>query len=465
MPDLRRPSLRLSVGLAVVVVGLVEIQSLVQTLEGQARLREREARVQRESLALARPRITAALLPGGPEAWAAAVREGLRVPRVQEAEVFAPDARLLVREPAGGAPVAHWPNAAERRALRAGSIVSAGPFLGGASRLLLYAELPSGGETVVLRLAAAVPDLVEDLRGRRTLFYGHGLALLALLVAGALALFPSKDAEAAPGAGALGAYEAAIERFGERDRITLQRHAAERRRLEETVRDAEALARAGELTAAIVHEIRNGLGTILGYARMVEREAGSGPPAEAGRAIREECETLETVTRRFMDFLRQDALRLEPFDPGRALSRVVGRESRSRPGTEVSLRAVEVPPIEGDEELLERAFENLVRNALEAAGPEGHVVVSVEPDGEGARIVVADDGPGLLLDPGEAPRPFHTTKPGGLGLGLPMAYKIVRLHGGRVEFEPRAPRGLAVVVTLPPRPPSAEAVVTEGSNS
>ena len=79
MPDLRRPSLRLSVGLAVVVVGLVEIQSLVQTLEGQARLREREVRVQRESLALARPRITAALLPGGPQPVASDRRAAQRV--------------------------------------------------------------------------------------------------------------------------------------------------------------------------------------------------------------------------------------------------------------------------------------------------------------------------------------------------------------------------------------------------
>jgi hypothetical protein len=92
--------------------------------------------------------------------------------------------------------------------------------------------------------------------------------------------------------------------------------------------------------------------------------------------------------------------------------------------------------LEGDEELLERAFENLVRNAREAAGTGGHVVLQASRAGEEATLTVADDGPGLSADELGALRPFRTTKAGGLGLGLPLALKIVKLHGAATEPGP-----------------------------
>jgi signal transduction histidine kinase len=52
-------------------------------------------------------------------------------------------------------------------------------------------------------------------------------------------------------------------------------------------------------------------------------------------------------------------------------------------------------------------------------------------------------------------RPFFTSKAGGLGLGLPIALKIVRLHGGSLELADRTPRGLSVTVRLPTEPSSA----------
>jgi two-component system sensor histidine kinase PilS (NtrC family) len=108
------------------------------------------------------------------------------------------------------------------------------------------------------------------------------------------------------------------------------RHEAERRRMEEAIRESEALARAGELTAGIAHEVRNGLGTIVGYARMLERSSLPEDPAAAARSIREECETLETVVRRFADFVKLERLQLGEADLARLLARVVAREARAR---------------------------------------------------------------------------------------------------------------------------------------
>jgi signal transduction histidine kinase len=150
-----------------------------------------------------------------------------------------------------------------------------------------------------------------------------------------------------------------------------------------------------------------------------------------------------------MEFAKDDALRPDAFDLGRMLSRVAAREGLGHPGTTVGLPRAEAGSIEADEDLLERAFENLVRNALDAAGPSGHVWIEAERTADTVVVTVADDGPGMPLDVRASLRPFFTTKSGGLGLGLPLAYKIVRLHGGELLLSERVPRGLAVQVRLP----------------
>ncbi len=317
-------------------------------------------------------------------------------------------------------------------------------------RALVYLPIRGAGEGASLRLAAPAPDLEEELRERQQVFLGHLASLAALALAAALVLLPRDQEPAAPPVGALNAYEQAMERLRDRGEEMTARHEAERQRMEEAIREKEALARAGELTAGIAHEVRNGLGTIVGYARLLERSALPEDPAAAARSIREECETLETVVRRFTDFVKLERLRLDEADLARLIARVVAREARAREEVRTRLCGLDAPlVVRADEELLERAFENLVRNAVEAAAAGGrHVEVSArEADGL-VEVQIDDDGPGLAPDhPGEI-RPFYTTRPGGLGLGLPLARKIVLLHGGTLDLVGRAPAGVRVEVRL-----------------
>ena len=62
-------------------------------------------------------------------------------------------------------------------------------------------------------------------------------------------------------------------------------------------------------------------------------------------------------------------------------------------------------------------------------------------------VTIADDGPGFRDDAGV--KPFSSTKPGGLGLGLPITLKIVSLHGGDLLLARRSPRGASATVRLP----------------
>jgi len=436
------------VGLAVLALGLVEVLTLVQTVRSQARDRARVLGAAAQGMAAARHGLEGALRPGGRQAWEQAAEEGLRATRAAEAEVFDASGQRLLAQP-GNAPVEHWPSEGELARLRAGEVVTVGPIAGDSARVLSYATFLSGEVPVTVRVAHAVPDLVEAMHEHRQLVVGHVAALLIVLVAGGIALFPSRSASGQAPQRALDAYEAAMTRLRDEGQARTQRHDAERRRLEELFKDREAMARAGELTAGIVHEVRNGLGTIVGYARLVEQAEALPAAREAGVGIRAECETLETVIRRFMEFMKEETLNVEAFDLGRMLSRVAARESRSGPGGEVTLARGDLGTLSGDEALLERAFENLVRNAREAAGPGGHVWIDVSRAESCAVIAISDDGPGLSAVAQEKVRPFFTTKAGGLGLGLPLALKIVRLHGGDLAFANRSPRGLRVEVRVP----------------
>ncbi len=442
--------MRLGVALTLALVGLFEVLSLLQGVRSVRRLRARVAHEAEQRVEAARPGLDAVLAFGGPRAWDLAAQAALSRGLASEVEVLEAGGKVLFSRPTV-APVAHVLSPEQRKHLAAGRTLSVVAQEGPAVRALVYLPVPGAGNGVSLRLAAPAPDLEEELQERQRVFLGHLASLAALALAAALVLLPREPEPPAPPEGALNAYEQAMEQLRDQGEEMSARHEAERRRMEEAIREKEALVRAGELTAGIAHEVRNGLGTIVGYARLLERASLPEDPAAAARSIREECETLETVVRRFTDFVKLERLQLGETDLARLLARVVAREARARDEVRTRLVGLDAPiVVRADEELLERAFENVVRNAVEAAAAGGrHVEVSARESDGHAEVRVEDDGPGLAPDhPGEI-RPFYSTRPGGLGLGLPLARKIVLLHGGTLDLAGRAPAGVRVEVRLP----------------
>jgi signal transduction histidine kinase len=122
---------------------------------------------------------------------------------------------------------------------------------------------------------------------------------------------------------------------------------------------------------------------------------------------------------------------------------VLGGKARAR-GVRVSMRVADgLPAIEGFGGELNQVWANLIANAIEAAPPSGQVEVTAEARDDAVVVGVVDDGPGVP----EAIRekifdPFFTTKPQGegTGLGLDIARRLVREHGGRIEVESRPGR-------------------------
>jgi signal transduction histidine kinase len=440
--------MRLGVALALAVVGLFEVLSVVQGVRSVRRLRTRVAHEAERRVEESRPGLDAVLAPGGPVAWDLAAQAALSRGLASEVEVLDAEGKVLFSRPTI-APVAHLLRPDQRKNLAAGRTLCVVAQDGPVVRVLVY--LPVAGAGLSFRLAVPAPDLEEELRERQQVFVGHLVSLGGLALAAALVLLPREPEPSRPPEGALNAYEQAMEQLRDRGEQMTARHDAERRGLEEAIREKEALARAGELTAGIAHEVRNGLGTIMGYARMLERSSLPEDPAAAARSIREECETLETVVRRFTDFVKLEKLQLGEADLARLIGRVVAREARAREEVRTRLVGLDTPLlIRADEELLERAFENVVRNAVEAASAGGrHVEVKAQESDGRVEVLVEDDGPGLAPDHPGAIHPFYTTRPGGLGLGLPLARKILLLHGGTLELARRAPNGARVAIRLP----------------
>lgn len=449
MVELPRSSLRTGVVLALALVALFEVVSVLQGVRSVRRLQARVVQDVEQRVGQARPRLEAALARGGPTAWNETAILALELGLASEVEVLDRSGHSLFARPAA-APVARALRPEQfARVVRGGTltlVAQEGPL----ARALCFLPLPADGPDRVLRLAAAAGDLEDELRERQQLFLGNAAALVALAVAG-LFVLRRAGLPAAHQDGALHAYEQALERLRDLGERAETRHAEERRRMEDALREREAMARAGELTAGIAHEVRNGLGTIVGYARLLEHAGLPEDPTASARAIREECETLETVVRRFTDFVRLEELHLAPTDLAPLLERVVAREQRAHEGVLATLHGLASPLVTAaDEELLERALENLVRNAVEAASVGGgHVEILAGRAGDSVEILIEDDGPGLAPDHPSQIRPFYTTRPGGLGLGLPLARKIVLLHGGELSLENRHPQGARVTLALP----------------
>jgi signal transduction histidine kinase len=447
---MQRGPVRAGILLALAIVALAQVFDLLQGVRSVRRLQARVRADAEQRVGDLRARLDPVVTRGGRAAWDEAASLAIAAGVAAEVEVLDASGRTVYVRPAP-APVAYRLRPDQRQAISSGGSVTVAVQEGTVVRTLSYLPLPAE-PGLVLRLAAPAADLQDEVHERRQVFLAQLTSLVVLALAFLLVARGAAPVPAAARAGALDVYEQAMERLRDHGEQVEARHEVERRRLSDALHEQEAMARAGELTAGIVHEVRNGLGTILGYARLIERAGLGDDDASAARSIREECETLETVVRRFADFVKLERLRPAPVDLARLVSRVAGRERRGHERVDVRLETQgELPAAQADEELLERAVENVLRNAVAAASEGGgHVRVSVERVAGGAlEIRVEDDGPGLAPGHTGEIRPFQSTKPGGLGLGLPLARKIMRLHGGDLALAPASPGGVAVTLSLP----------------
>jgi len=164
------------------------------------------------------------------------------------------------------------------------------------------------------------------------------------------------------------------------------------------------------------------------------------------QSAEKEAALLLAAIERLLAFARPVELNAEPVD----LKELVTEQARQLAdhAPDVAFR-VEGPRvmIDGDRVLLARAFENLLRNALDAVRQKGSGSVAVTMAAPPPTVTIADDGVGF--DPAETARlflPFQSNKPNGFGMGLPLAKKIVLHHGGTLRLQGEPGKGAVATV-------------------
>ena len=241
---------------------------------------------------------------------------------------------------------------------------------------------------------------------------------------------------------------------------TAEQLAAANRSLEEAeahVRRTDRLAALGQLTAGLAHELRNPLGTMKTSAEMLLRSvpAENTVAHEMASYVSEEVDRTNSLITRFLDFARPQHLRKAMEDENAMLDRAVARFEREGNRLPVFKNfAPEIPPIPLDNELMERVILNLLANAAQASGAGGVITIKTklaEVAGKSmVELSVIDRGSGIAAKNLETIfNPFFTTKPDGVGLGLPICSKIVTEHEGQITVESTEGEGSVFRIYLP----------------
>jgi signal transduction histidine kinase len=260
-------------------------------------------------------------------------------------------------------------------------------------------------------------------------------------------------------------------------RLLLRRGERRARAAERRARDAERMAELGAMTGGLAHEIKNPLSTVgLNAQLLAEGLADSSlSPEEKQRlgrrleSLRREVDRLRDILTDFLEFAGRIKLDPQPGDLVRIVDEVCDFFLPQCEQAGIVLRC-DLPkePVELriDERLFKQALLNLMINAVQAmsrrdrpgavhadrAGARDlrELIVRVLPRASEVDVAVADTGPGIEPQRQEEIfRPYVSGRPGGTGLGLPIARRIVEEHGGTLSVNSEVGKGSEFIISLP----------------
>jgi signal transduction histidine kinase len=240
--------------------------------------------------------------------------------------------------------------------------------------------------------------------------------------------------------------------------------AAQKEKLVQT----ERVAAWRELARRLAHELRNPLFPMQITLENLQRARQLSPAqfqevfAEGTATLKAELANLNSIVGRFSDFSKMPAPQFTRVNLNETLRNAVrifepqftavGKPSIT---TEYFLTE-SLPEIDADPELLHRAFQNLVLNALDAMPAGGTLTLRTSDRDDNVRIELSDTGKGLT--PEECSRlftPYYTTKQLGTGLGLAIVQSVISDHHGTISVSSEEERGATFRIDLPKRQQNA----------
>ncbi len=230
-----------------------------------------------------------------------------------------------------------------------------------------------------------------------------------------------------------------------------------------------------EIAANMSHEIRNPLVAIKTFSQLLpERYTDPEFRQEFSQIVSHEVDRLNSIIQQINTFANLPAPVFEPVD-----IRDVIRKGIEQARTRIPLDGVDVrthldipsPLIHGDKHALTEAVAHVVRNAIEAlkGSPDPYIDITLTPaplpeSNGGVEITIRDNGPGM--PPAIRQNAFSlfcTTKPSGMGLGLPIVQRTIYDHNGQVQIDSTA-RGTCISMVIPREPKHAEVIIETSAN-
>ena len=239
------------------------------------------------------------------------------------------------------------------------------------------------------------------------------------------------------------------------------RHLAGIVEMERQLEKAERLSSLGQLAAGVAHEVRNPLNAISIAAQRLKRDyVPSDPQKEIdfqnlSGVIKDEIKRLDGIIEEFLNFSKSRRLEFSKFSITEILQKIVNLMQE-----EASTRRIKIETtwhyapavISMDVNKLQQVFINLIKNAMESiTEAEGKIHIAVEKEGKNHIVVkISDTGCGMTSEEIEKIfSPEYTTKEKGVGLGIPLAFEIIRGHGGDIRVISRKSKGTTFEVILP----------------
>jgi len=213
----------------------------------------------------------------------------------------------------------------------------------------------------------------------------------------------------------------------------------------------EKLSSIGQISAGLAHELKNPVTTL----KMLFQAFREQPEMteEDIEVINGEIEKIDGILTRFLSFVKQKDMNPAPVHIGTLIEHVLDLASfdlRSQGITVHRDIPEHLPPVRADGALLEQVFLNLLLNAIEAMPGGGEIKITGRTKNGFVEVMIWDRGKGIPPDiKARVFEPFFTTKSNGTGLGLTIAYNIIKEHSGRLFFESDEDNGTVFTVRLP----------------
>jgi PAS domain S-box-containing protein len=214
------------------------------------------------------------------------------------------------------------------------------------------------------------------------------------------------------------------------------------------------------LAAGVAHELGNPLNSLTIHLQLINRKLKrlkaskeTDALAESIRICEDEVKRLDGIISNFLEAIRPQPPDLSEVNLSDILGEVLAFQQRELGNRDIRVEAetrADLPAVMADRNQVKQIFFNVIKNAVEAMEPGGRLRIKARTDDDNVYLAFADTGAGIKQeDLVRLFQPYHTTKPGGHGLGLMVVQRIMREHGGQIGIESQEGTGTVVTLQFP----------------